>query len=265
MPNWTYNRLHASPKVISAILNDKGEVDFNTIVPEPRVLDLVENLQGNYKPYLRLLHKELGDPLTDYYKDHSTNVINIIKDAVATFPLSILKEIQHLYEHTGVSNWYDWHCKYWGCKWNASNDFGSYDGTESEVEFETPWCPPEAFIAKLFEKFPDEDILWHSDEESCAFSVNFTNSHGSVIEEDVEPEYYLPWCPDKSQVEDDLMSAKTVEDVRQYVLNDIDPMYRDIITDDKDKFEVRIIPKDEDYPSYTITFENNKLEVEEDD
>jgi hypothetical protein len=35
MPNWITNKIAASKSVIQAVVNDKGEIDFNLIAPFP--------------------------------------------------------------------------------------------------------------------------------------------------------------------------------------------------------------------------------------
>ena len=38
MPNWSYNILNASDEVLKQIVNEEGEIDFNTVVPMPKEL-----------------------------------------------------------------------------------------------------------------------------------------------------------------------------------------------------------------------------------
>ena len=44
MPNWSYNILNASDEVLKQIVNEEGEIDFNTVVPMPK------ELQGTVSP-----------------------------------------------------------------------------------------------------------------------------------------------------------------------------------------------------------------------
>ena len=44
MPNWSYNILDASDEVLKQIVNEEGEIDFNTVVPMPK------ELQGTVSP-----------------------------------------------------------------------------------------------------------------------------------------------------------------------------------------------------------------------
>lgn len=38
MPNWTVNKIFADPAVISALLNEQGDVDFERIIPIPAII-----------------------------------------------------------------------------------------------------------------------------------------------------------------------------------------------------------------------------------
>ena len=44
MPNWSYNILNAPDEVLKQIVNEEGEIDFNTVVPMPK------ELQGTVSP-----------------------------------------------------------------------------------------------------------------------------------------------------------------------------------------------------------------------
>ena len=39
MPNWTYNKLTASDEVLKQIVDENGEIDFNTIISMPKELE----------------------------------------------------------------------------------------------------------------------------------------------------------------------------------------------------------------------------------
>lgn len=64
----------------------------------------------------------------------------------------------------GASDWYDWHIKYWGTKWDC---YDVIKICENEFEFRTAWSTPEEIIKYLSKKFPtvkfqiefaDEDV-----------------------------------------------------------------------------------------------------------
>lgn len=66
---------------------------------------------------------------------------------------------------TEDDRWYNWRLNHWGVKW----DIDSFDCTHDiddmlEVEFLTPWGPPEELVSYLRETYPDLDITWFYDE-----------------------------------------------------------------------------------------------------
>ena len=66
-------------------------------------------------------------------------------------------------------NWYDWHCTYWGTKWNAYDGYTKIGKTQLTFVFSTAWSFPLPVATKIgdfcyksgysFEfKYADEDI-----------------------------------------------------------------------------------------------------------
>lgn len=58
-------------------------------------------------------------------------------------------------------NWYEWQCRFWGCKWDACNRDVSYNW----LEFDTPWSPPEPVMLELCKKIPNIPFTWEFSEE----------------------------------------------------------------------------------------------------
>ncbi|OBW94248.1 hypothetical protein [Gallibacterium anatis] len=133
MPNWCENRLDIIANTADELktvlekvirINDHNEegyqyndfiLDFELLLPMPKEL----NIEANFLP-------------------SSQYLANI--------------------EKFGVGNWYEWHCKYWGVKWNANTQYcPDYDinDTELSIDFDTPWCAPEAWFKTLIDTFPN--------------------------------------------------------------------------------------------------------------
>jgi len=53
-------------------------------------------------------------------------------------------------------NWYDWHCDFWGTKWN-SYEFSNCL-TDDEIVFWTAWTEPYPIWKALSKKYPKEKI-----------------------------------------------------------------------------------------------------------
>jgi hypothetical protein len=142
MPNWSFNILNASDEVLKQIVNEEGEIDFNTVVPMPK------ELEGTISPN--------GDS-TKEGKNTSEKLI----------------------EKYGSDNWYDWSCVNWGTKWNGVTD-NPYSEGEGIIHFRTAWSYPEGFIEALSKKFPNELIEFEWEEEQ-GYGEVFTIQNGEKI------------------------------------------------------------------------------------
>jgi hypothetical protein len=230
MPNWCYNRVHGSNKAIKLLLNDEGKVTFQKILPEPEALIALNSYkyedQQEIFALIDLLFK--GDDagikaIAAYPKNNGRTLDDIKKELISMYPLSQLDLCMQLIEKYGTCYWYDWRNKFWGCKWDASDDFGTYDGTEESIEFETPWSPPEGVIKEIARRYPDLEFVWHCDEESCAFSLDFIfNGDGTITEEDVFPEYYTPYIPEPDYLADaGILSMTKLSDVKECIRDNL--------------------------------------------
>ena len=64
--------------------------------------------------------------------------------------------------------WYDWRLQNWDTKWDCYDVVVTDDDpVNTEIQFNTAWCPPEAICHALREQFPDVDISWFYDEPGC--------------------------------------------------------------------------------------------------
>jgi hypothetical protein len=139
MPNWSYNTLTASDEVLKQIVNEEGEIDFNTVIPMPK------ELEGSVSP---------SRDNTEEEKDASKKLV----------------------EKYGCNNWYDWNITNWGTKWNGVSD-EPYEEGEGFISFRTAWAYPSAFIDSLSSKFPNEEFTVEWEEEQ-GFGEVFTIKEG---------------------------------------------------------------------------------------
>lgn len=120
MPNWCKNNLKIESNgekvldLLELIRNDKGEMTFSKLVPLP-----------------------------DELKDTTSPVRSTVSQ----------EERSRLMAKYGADNWYDWQCKNWGCKWDASESEFWEDGGDWMVTFLTPWRPPIEFMRNLSKQF----------------------------------------------------------------------------------------------------------------
>lgn len=161
MPNWTYNTLtiHGDKKEIDRFIDliryvdDDGEEQFNilnTLLPTPQ--ELVDTMKGWY-----------GD-------EEEQRALEQQKE------LNLAKY--------GYTDWYEWNCANWGCKWSDSFTNvtpPSNEGDHAIVSFHTPWDAPRVGFAKIAQLFPTLTFVLSYTEEGNFF-VGATAYRGGVFE-----------------------------------------------------------------------------------
>lgn len=210
MPNWCYNKVTANKKVLERLLDDKGKVTFENLVPIPlelKSLDAYSNCDTQtIEALLNILYIQDDSKLKSlytnrYFKDEEALTFEEYKaKCFKDYPMTQLLTCKSMKDKYKCFDWYNWNCSNWGCKWDASNDFTPDNGYNPDVdefiEFMTPWSPPEGVVNALASELPDEELVWHVDEESCAFSIDYIfNGDGTYREENVFPEYFTPYIP----------------------------------------------------------------------
>lgn len=223
MPNWCYNEVKASEKVLNEIYNKvKKEATFKKLIPMPKSLLITEGTITNIAIKYALIKMDSKTRLEtlEKLKEHNVDLYSEIevytnKDKEAKEQLQKLykfnKEykpddeekklgIKHLKElgNTYISNivnyghttWYGWCNANWGTKWDAKDTCGSPE--EGILSFLTAWSPPEGVVQKLFEKFPNEEIDWYYEEPGMDFAGHFTPDYeGGVIDNPCPvPDYF---------------------------------------------------------------------------
>lgn len=90
------------------------------------------------------------------------------------------KKAKKFKEKYGADDWYDWRCRNWGCKWDASESaFYEQDGY-SMVTFETPWSPPRGFVESLSKMFPKVEFEMQFAEDGDGYVGKMTAKNGFV-------------------------------------------------------------------------------------
>ena len=70
----------------------------------------------------------------------------------------------------GVDNWYDWHCNYWGTKWDVDAEEDDCDDEERiSLGFDSAWSPPREWLMKVAQDYPSLKFLLEYEEGGCAF------------------------------------------------------------------------------------------------
>ncbi len=195
MPNYVKNILSVDPThdaVLSALLNDEREVDFNRVIPMPA------DMRG-FEPHLGVISRAkslLG--IHDEPRDGASYDINeITKRLSATTAIKALwspvkaEDIPdifraaQLYQDYGFLYWYDWTCENWGTKWNASQ----HDVSDArKIEFQTAWSAPMPVISKLSEAHPKTPITITYADEDLGSNLGVVTLKAGVVIATVTPE-----------------------------------------------------------------------------
>lgn len=201
MPNHITNELIAPKHIIDFLKSDESELDFNTIVPKPEIM--------NGEPHLRVtqwaeiamgiinlktLSLSTPDPLAAFERQDYGAASLRLKQANAIramtegpFPIdwvekdfeSLIACMRALKEYGHVS-WYEWCNAEWGTKWNA------YDierRSDTVIKFETAWSMPAKWFLKLVETFPNEriSIRWADEDFGSNVGALTVEADGSVV------------------------------------------------------------------------------------
>lgn len=146
MPNWCWNYLTISKRDADKyVFNNKQEVDFNILIPEPETKEQCE------EKYI------VKDPIASAIE---------IKDEKPWF------------------NWYDWRCDKWGVKWNARrteiHDYIEETGIYI-IHFETPWGPPDEWLKALVNKGVGFYLDWEEEGGEHGIISHDSTQHIDIV------------------------------------------------------------------------------------
>lgn len=82
--------------------------------------------------------------------------------------------------------WYDWNCREWGTKWDASDPYLEDNSEKGELRysFSTAWSPAEGAYQAMVEQHPELSFEFYCEEEQ-GWGVKYASENGelSVVEE----------------------------------------------------------------------------------
>ncbi len=86
--------------------------------------------------------------------------IKVEDDEDVPFRFSLNKIIHMPEEYQRNGEWYDWSCKHWGTKWDATctkleTEELNSDDPKIKIKFDTAWAPPLIVTDVLSKMFPD--------------------------------------------------------------------------------------------------------------
>lgn len=195
MPNYVRNILvpKDETKLKDLLVNEKGEIDFNKLIPRPKDLDIASStyLWKSASKWSSVSEINFQDfylelPLQKIYGRHHASQEEFVKFALKND--SIKQNICKLFSHFkpkeediknylasfynlskyGCTDWYDWSCVKWGTKWNAC---GTYCAGES-YDFDTAWSTPLGIWQELA-KHTDFVVLYADEDEgnNCGYII----------------------------------------------------------------------------------------------
>lgn len=185
MPNWVTNKV-----TIKSLTKETMDKFLKAGKPNKKE-DRIEGHKysfGSWRPMPRTFRQYdttnhpngeglvIGDPL-DYFVENSPIVTEKLIE-------KFKKATAHQEKKYGVVGWYDWKCKFYGCKWDAGFDIEHISDTEVQLSiFDTAWSAPLEFFEFIAQKFGLViDMLSHY--EDCE------NRHIIINDEFDGGEYY---------------------------------------------------------------------------
>lgn len=145
-----------------------GQIDFNTIIPMPKELEMTAGTIIEKAITCVCLRENLY-----VFRYNKSSIEDYLK--ISGFTENELYELGIRYMSNivnfGHATWYTWRVHNWGTKWNAYDDKGS----EYELLFSTAWDAPFPIMEKLSKMYPDiEFTLKYADEdygENCGTHI----------------------------------------------------------------------------------------------
>lgn len=169
MPNWCENTLTITGPEKSirklkrqAVIKTKSyesDFSFHKFIIPPKEMDDIHtggcNINGKY-----------------------VNVWREVNGENIEIPDADLSAMRRQY---GVTNLYDFNCKYLGTKWDVTSELESSAKGELNYRFDSAWNPPIVGIEQVSRMFPDLVFHLSFDEPGCDFAGYVTYKNGDCI------------------------------------------------------------------------------------
>ncbi len=215
MPNWTSNNLRAEGIEKMPLFDDKGNFDFNRIIPmpesirdtecgsreQPSIFAYLINSMGLFsEEYVNVSREDL-EKIGKYLKtgllpedglgrrkwdDLFERAMNAFDGDFGRACKEGRKYVENIDKY-GHADWYGWACANWGVKWNASETHVS----EGCISFDTPWGPPDEAVKALSAQHPNVEFELEYQLEDEPFTIRtmwFMNGKLTDEDEDTDEE-----------------------------------------------------------------------------
>lgn len=189
MPNYVMHHVKAPSHVIAAMLNEKGDVDFNTAMPSPTVHG--NDWMGYRADAEQMAEIVCGIPVSDHPLIAALQVSNRSRMDIRKMDDEGFEQFIGMisnYRACGYLHSMDFARKAWGTKWNACEP--SADVAAGTARFETAWSCPMPVFKAISERFPNEEIqVTYADEDIGSNCGSFTLKGGVAIFKDIAPSW----------------------------------------------------------------------------
>lgn len=199
MPNWVRNIVWFSgnkekiANLKAFVKSEDSEFDFNKIIPMPKEL----NFESGGKESVAIACAEArmkGMLSCEDLERYSWLAEEMSFNAWADLGDKYLKNKKQW----GFTTWYDWHCHYWGTKWNSCEVKWV---TEYCVRFDTAWNAPMPLFARLADMFPSIKIIINYADENIGYNCDAVafSSGGKDMFEFPKCAYYIEGSEEAEQ------------------------------------------------------------------
>ena len=164
MPNHITNRVSAPAEVLRSLINEQGDIDFNTLLPFKGTFPW-DFISGGAETAAEMIS---GTPLNDHPLISSLQASNRQRANVMELDDEDFEQFVQMLRNKRVCGHLhnmDWGRVAWGTKWNAYSQ--EIELEEGRLKFDTAWsCPQPVFealskqhpAAVIEVQFADEDI-----------------------------------------------------------------------------------------------------------
>lgn len=196
MPNHVTNIIkvvdlgsHSEAELRANLLNEQGQVDFNSICRSPAILKgLVPDCDTVDRAKCALGLMSFDGP--EFMKDiQLSNIIKTITTPAAPEKKEMLLQCIQAGIECGYVYWHDWNRENWGTKWNAyGQPEDGYPIGTTEFKFETAWSHPSALMQSLSKRLPGATFhISYADEDMGSNCGEYFIKAGEIERSDIAP------------------------------------------------------------------------------
>ena len=189
MPNWTYNTItiEGNKETLDMLMNDAvrnedGKLQLSSWFPIPETFLKYDTTNHPNGEGLRV-----GERLWPGLYELNTPDRPIITEELIE---EYKRATQEQKEKYGAVGWYDYNCKYFGCKWDCEVEIEERTDEQVVLRTDTPWTAPEMFLLRLSLRYPDLYIRDNADYEDGQWEImEWQNGEGELVD---KGEYTFP-------------------------------------------------------------------------